>query len=65
VTAVGRQLVERQIERTFEHVTNAAGRASRLVVTHVDHLGGCDGALGHRDVELRTYAFPVIPRPGS
>lgn len=36
-------------------------RTLRLVVTHVDHLGGCGGELGRRDVELRTYAFPVLP----
>ena len=61
VTALGRELAERQIERTFDGVTAASGRPSRLVVTHVDHLGGCGGALGRRDIEIRTYAFPVLP----
>jgi hypothetical protein len=61
VTALGRELAERQIERTFDGVTAASGQGSRLVVTHVDHLGGCDGPLGRRDIEIRTYAFPVLP----
>ncbi len=61
VTPLGRELAERQIERTFDGVTAASGRGSRLVVTHVDHLGGCGGAFGRRDIEIRTYAFPVLP----
>lgn len=61
VTPLGRELAQRQIERTFDGVTATSGRPVRLVVTHVDHLGGCDGPLGRRDIEIRTYAFPVLP----
>lgn len=60
-TPLGRELAQRQIERAFDGVTAASGRPARLVVTHVDHLGGCDGPLGRRDIEIRTYAFPVLP----
>jgi hypothetical protein len=65
VTPLGLELVERQVERTFDVVTAAAGRSSRLVVTHVDHLGGCRDPLGRRDVELRSYAFPQVRVPDS
>ncbi len=61
VTPLGRELAERQVARAVDHVTTASPRASRLVVTHIDHLGGCGGPLGRRDIEMRTYAFPVFP----
>jgi len=60
VTAVGKVLAARQVERTFDGITAASGRAMRLVVTRVDHLGGCAGPCGRLDVEIRTYAFPVL-----
>ncbi len=61
VTPLGKELAERQVARAVDHVMIASPRASRLVVTRIDHLGGCGGPLGRRDIEMRTYAFPVLP----
>jgi hypothetical protein len=60
VTALGRELADQQVGRVFDDITAAAGTGARLVMTHVAQHGGCDAPTGRRDVELRTYAFPVF-----
>jgi hypothetical protein len=65
VTAVGRQVAGR-LHRLYQEVAEAGGGRLLVTASRVELGGGLVAADGtHRDVELRTYAFPVIPRRGS
>lgn len=62
VTPLGRAIAERQFERVVARITETAGHACRLVAAQVATGGGYDCRDGaRRDVELRAYAFPVLP----